>query len=84
MLIEFLLNVFEAVFSRILSILPTGSLPSEVSSAFTTIATYFQKANAILPVDTLFTLIGLTLTIEFSIVLFNLANYVINKIRGSG
>jgi hypothetical protein len=84
MVLEAIISLFVFVFGGLLSLLPTVSIPSNVNDAFTTFATFFHKANAVFPMSTVFTIIGLTLAIESGILLFKIANYIINKIRGSG
>ncbi len=84
MVLEAVINIFVFVFGGLLSLLPTTAIPANVDSAFATFASFFHKANAIFPMDTTFAIIGLTLTIETGILTFKVANYIINKIRGSG
>jgi hypothetical protein len=45
-------------------------------------AGFFQKAEALFPMDTVFTIIGLTFLIEGSILVFNIADWLYDKIRG--
>lgn len=85
MIFQFLINIVFDIINAVISVLPDpDELPGGISSAFNTIATYFHKANAILPVDTMFTIIGLILSVEAGVLLFKLSNWVINKVRGSG
>ncbi len=84
MVLEAIINIFMFVLGGLLSLLPSVAIPTNVDSAFTTFATFFHKANAIFPMDTVFAIISITLTIETGILTFKVANYIINKIRGSG
>jgi hypothetical protein len=78
-----LLRIFQVIIQGLVSILPNGSsMPSQINSAFTTFAGFFQKANAIFPMDTVFTIMGLILTLEASILSFHIGNWIYTKIRG--
>ncbi|MFA6376664.1 MAG: hypothetical protein WCX69_04670 [Candidatus Paceibacterota bacterium] len=66
-------------------LLPTPSaLPSGVNAALTAIGAFFQKANAMFPIDTVFQIFGLVVTIEGGILAFKLGNWAFNKFRGAG
>ena len=80
-----LIKIFSGLVNFLLSILPTAdAIPSEINQAFSLVAGFFKKANAIFPVDTTFTIIGMIITIEAGILVFKVANWGINKIRGAG
>lgn len=80
MIITFLLLLGANAYLIMLDQLPTGSLPSEVTSAVTTIVTAMFKFNAVLPVDTLFQVLGAVVVVEIAIVAFHLVQWVLKKI----
>lgn len=85
MITEGLILLFLSLANLVLGFLPDpASLPSGINSAFTLFAGFFQKANQIFPMDVVFTIIGLTLTIETGILAFQFGNWLYNKIRGAG
>ena len=60
------------------------SIPAAVASSISSFAVFLQNANQILPVDTVFQIMALTFVVEFGILLFQFANWIANKLRGSG
>ncbi len=85
MLLTGIIELIRALIDLLIDLFPSpSSLPSGINDAFTLLGQYFQKANAILPVDTMITILGLILTLESGILAFKIANWVINKFRGSG
>jgi len=61
-----------------------GGLPSQIVSALDTLQGYLQKANTIVPVDTLLTILALVFTFEAAILTFKFVNFILKKVRGSG
>ena len=85
MITETIIHIFQKIILAVLSILPSASsVPSQINSAFTLFAGFFQKANAIFPMDTVFTIIGITISVEAAILAFKLGDWLYNKIRGTG
>jgi hypothetical protein len=85
MITQAIIQVFQAIINGILNILPSGTshpIPSQITDAFSLFAGFFQKAEALFPMDTVFTIIGLTFLIEGSILVFNIADWLYDKIRG--
>lgn len=85
MIVDLILKIFYYVLFVLISLLPASSvLPVEISNGFLAFATTFNKINSIFPLDTLFLLFSLFISIESGILLFKLFNWAINKFRGSG
>jgi len=64
MIVTFLLTVAYGAYSLLLTLLPTGHIPSAISTSITTIVSYMYKFNGLLPIDTLFTVLALFVTVE--------------------
>lgn len=85
MITEIILRMFRSVLQIALMLLPNSSpLPIQIQSSLNSMSTYFNYANKLLPIDTIFVIIGLGLLFESTILLFKLVNFAINKLRGSG
>lgn len=83
MITNIFLNLFYWLLWAITSplrLLADVSLSSNFSSAITTANTYISAVDYILPTTTLFTIIGLFLSVETFIILFKIINWVIRKI----
>jgi uncharacterized membrane protein SirB2 len=85
MITGFLLWILYQFFSLVIYVFPNfGGLPTQMTDALNAMQTYLQKANSILPVDTMLVVIGIALTFEAAVLTFRLTNYIVNKVRGSG
>ena len=84
MITESIIAIIAFTLSVLINAVQLVDLPSSVNDAFQTVSIYFQKANAIFPIDTIFTIIGLVLAIESGILAIKLINWALNKFRGSG
>lgn len=60
--------------------LADASLPAEIDNAISQATNYLSMANAILPVSTLITILGLILLIEAGIMTYKIIMWVIRKI----
>ena len=83
MIITAILNtvyVFLGFILSPLSLLADVSLNSNFASSLTTASGYFHAINAILPVDTMITILGVSLTIEGAYLVFKLIMWIIAKI----
>jgi hypothetical protein len=77
----FLLIIF--FFGRfLLGLFPTGSLPETLTDNFREAASLLNSFNNILPLNTLFTILGLTISIELIIALYKLIRWTYQKIPG--
>jgi len=86
MITSAILNFFNIIISGALSLLPDiGTEPTGIENAITYLANalahfiYFEPA-----LGTVALIIGLIITIELSIIIYQAINWVVNKIRGSG
>lgn len=85
MITEYFLSALYGLAYYLVSVLPNPeTLPSQIDDAFTAISTYWPTASAFFPLSTLFTILGLGLSIELSILGFKMSNWVFDKIRGAG
>ena len=65
-----------------LRILSDVSLPTEITTAITSASGYYHSLNAILPIDTMLQILGVSLTFEGLYLLYKLIMWVIKKIPG--
>jgi hypothetical protein len=85
MITEFLLILFRDILLTGIAILPNaGPLPSGIQNGFSLFSNYFNIADKIFPVSTVFQIIGIGLTFEAGILFFKIINFTIKKLRGSG
>jgi len=63
--------------------LPWPTIPTEVYSSLTTIISYASAFNPYVPVDTLFQLSLLALTIEVSVFLIRIASKIVSYFSGT-
>jgi hypothetical protein len=84
MIIELFINLFSAIANFLINLLPTGTVPTQIDSAFTFMASAFAKANVFFPATVVLTMIGIMFTIEFALFTFKASNWFLNKIRGAG
>lgn len=83
MIITAILNVvfvFIGLILSPLSLLGDVSLNSAFASSITTASGYFHAINAILPVDTMIQILGVSLAIEGAYLVFKIIMWIIAKI----
>jgi len=76
MIVTFILTIGYNVYNGMISLLPVGSLPTGIASGMTTIGSYLFKFNALLPVSTLFQVLGAVVVFEAAIFLFRLLAWI--------
>jgi len=83
MIVDFLMQIAISFFNWIISLMPnfTG-LPSGISTAFTTFDTYWDKGSLVFPLDTLFQILALMISIEIGIFVWRMFWFSYNKIPG--
>lgn len=59
--------------------LQNATLPAELTSSITSIGRSLRDLNGMFPVTTLFTIIGLFITIELAILLFKIVKLIIKR-----
>lgn len=82
MISSFFLTIFNGFIKLLLNILPTGSLPNEITAS---VAYIFGIANAysfIIPVGTLLAAAGVILLFDGALLLWYFINWIIRKIPG--
>jgi len=84
MITSILLTIFSVILMGFVFVLPTATLPSYVTATLATVGGYFNLFSWLFPMDTLFLIVALGLTIEGTIQVFRWSVWLYNKIRGSG
>lgn len=82
MITGLLLTIPFTIFYFIVGLLPTGALPTQVSTAFNAISSYMYSFNGIFPIDTLFTLLGYALILQATVLSWNFILLIANYFRG--
>jgi len=80
MILTFILTAAYNVYAGLFELLPTGSLPSGVSTGMTKIITYMYGFNELFPVDTLFQVFTAFIVFETAMLLFDMIQWMMRKI----
>lgn len=83
MIITAILNVVYTFITFVLSpltLLGDVVLNSNFTSAINTASGYYHSLNVVLPVDTMITILGISVTIEISYLTFKLIMWIIKKV----
>jgi len=83
MILTLIILVLFGIVNAVVYLLPTGGLPTAVSSAFSSIIGYMYVVNGFFPVDTFIYLAGLALVLEGFVILWNLGHMVLRYFRGN-
>jgi len=84
MILTFLLSILYFLITRVIYFLPTGNtLPTDATTAITSLGNASFIYNSIFPVDTLFTIIGLTLTTIVLVNGFKIGMWIAHYMRGT-
>lgn len=76
--------MFYSVFSTMISFLPdSNGLDPDIQNSIINVWGYIKAYSYILPVSSMFIVLGLALSFHLSIFLYRLVNWVIGKLRGS-
>jgi len=85
MITDLLLSLGYTILSGLLLLFPHfGGLPSAMTDALTNGFHWLHSLNYIFPIDVLLTILGLVFAFEIALKFFQIINWTINKIRGSG
>jgi len=76
----FIMTIGGNLYLVLIGLLPSGSLPTGITTGLTTVISYMYKFNALLPIDTLFQVLTATLIFEGAFLLFDLMQWVLRKI----
>lgn len=83
MIINFILQTAIDIFNGIIGYLPPfNGLPIGITTGLTTMQTYWNNANNLFPVDTVFQILALTVVIEIAIFFWRGSWFTYNKIPG--
>lgn len=82
MLFEMLASLMFTIFSFFVSLFPDVNVSNIVvyQTHVDNLETMFQNASYYFPLDTLFTIFGIIFTIEFSILTFRIARYILSNV----
>jgi len=82
MIIRLMILAWLFILQAVVNLLPVGVLPLGVYGAMTTALGYLSGWSLIFPVSTFLTVIGLSLTLQFFVWVWEGGVWVYNKIRG--
>jgi len=82
MITTLLLFVFNAFVGFLLGLLPTGTLPTVITTAFAYFVGVMNAFSYVIPVATLFQAFALVIAVDLAILLWHFINWVIRKIPG--
>jgi len=80
MIITFILTAGYNLYAGLLELLPTGSLPTGVSTGMAKVITYMYGFNELFPVDTLFQVFTAYIVVEGAILIFDVIQWLLRKI----
>jgi len=82
MIVGFFLQILNALLAFIIGLLPTIDLPTQVATAVTTIGGYFNALAFLLPISTIFTVLGLAMTFHVTVLVWRLLHLIGGYLRG--
>jgi len=82
MITTFFLTVLFSFLGLVLGLLPTGSLPTAITTSLEFIVGYMNTFNFFFPIQEIFVLLGVALLFELALQIFHFANWIYHKIRG--
>jgi len=82
MIITFLLYIFNAFVGFLVSFLPSGHLPTAITTAFAYFLAVVNSFSFVIPVDTLLQAAGVILVFDGAMVIWYFVNWIIRKIPG--
>jgi len=83
MITSLFLTIFLVFFNYILSLLPTGTLNSSITSGITAFFAYIFQFNAFFPIDTAIILVQYAVIFWLAIFTFDFFKWLIHLIRGN-
>jgi len=78
-----LINALYVALTGLLSVLPTASLPSQISSAFTSLVSTAYQFNTVFPVDTLAQILVYFMSFELALYTWKAFRYFLHLVRGN-
>jgi len=82
MILTIILNLFDLLLSSLLNLLPSGSLPTQIQTAFDYFVGIVNSFSYVIPVATLFEAFALVVSVDVAILLWHFVNWTIRKIPG--
>lgn len=81
MIVGAFLSILLSALTFIVGLLPVIAFPTQITSAFLTIWGYVNLFSMVIPVGTLVTIIGLSLTYEVTKLLWKLVHWIMRRVR---
>jgi hypothetical protein len=81
---DFLLNGVSGLINKMAAVLGGFSFTHNLGQDLALVVPYMQKANALLPMDTVFIILGLYITIQLLLITYYWITRAINLLRGAG
>jgi len=82
MISSFFLTFFALFLSGLLSLLPSGSLPLEISASLTSVWGFVNAFSYVIAVDTLLQVVALAIAFDIVVLVWHLIQWIIRKIPG--
>lgn len=82
MITTFLLNILSSFISGVISYLPTGSLPVQVSTSVSSIWGYMNLFSYVIALDTLLQVLILVIIFDGVLLAWKFINWIIRKVPG--
>lgn len=83
MITGFIINAFYILFYNILNIFPTGTLPTDISTGFTTIMTYIGDFSFVINIAVLLTCVVTVVGFEIVMIGVKISFWLIRLVRGN-
>jgi len=80
MILTFLFNFFFDFLNGLINLLPVGSIPTGIGDSLTYIVGVMNTFNWFFPLDTLFTVLGITVGFELVVVSYHFIMWILRKI----
>jgi len=82
MITTFLLQILSSFLNFIVGLLPTGNLPTAISSSITSIWGYVNAFSYVVAVQTLIQVVVLVIAFDIGMLLWHLIQWIIRKVPG--
>jgi len=82
MIITLFLNFIYLLLQGLIALLPTGHLPTQMTTAFVNMFGLLNTFNYVIPIVTIVEVVVLTLAIDGAIMLWHFINWAIRKVPG--
>jgi len=82
MISTFFLSIFSGFVGLLVALLPTGSLPTSIATAFAYFVGVVNAFSYVVPIDTLIQAVLVVLAFDGALLLWRVINWIIRKIPG--